>query len=43
MLSATTSLWQLLRDPHVRSGIYAWLLIAGLCVLAANALAAAMG
>ena len=31
-----------LRDVHVRTGIYLWLLIAGLCVLLANAVAASM-
>ena len=34
------SLWALLRDARVRSGIYLWLLIAGLCVVVANAGAA---
>ncbi len=34
------SLWNALRDAHVRAGLYLWLLIAGLCVLLANAVAA---
>ena len=34
------SLWQAIRDPYVRGGLYIWLIIAGLCVLIANALAA---
>ncbi len=27
----------LIRDPQVRAGMYLWLVIAGICVLAANA------
>ncbi len=34
------SLATLLRDPQVRAGMYLWLVIAGICVLAANAVAA---
>lgn len=34
-----TSLWQLLRDPQVRVGIYTWLIIAGVCVVLANVVA----
>lgn len=33
------SFWNTLRDPNVRAGLYLWLLIAGLCVLIANAVA----
>lgn len=32
------SFWELIRDPYVRSGLYLWLMIAGLCVLVANGL-----
>lgn len=34
------SLWEHLHDPQVRTGLYLWLVIAGLCVLVANAMAA---
>ena len=33
------SFWNILRDANVRAGIYLWLLIAGLCILLANAVA----
>ena len=36
------SLWELIRDPQVRTGIYVWLLIAGLCVIVANVMAASL-
>lgn len=35
------SLWDTLRDPQVRTGMYLWLMIAGLGVLVANAMASA--
>ncbi len=33
------SFWTALRDANVRAGLYLWLLIAGLCILLANAVA----
>ena len=33
------SFWEAVSDPHVRAGIYLWLIIAGLCVFLANAVA----
>jgi hypothetical protein len=33
------SIWQALRDPHIRSSIYVWFIIAAVCVLLANAFA----
>ncbi|MBI2636052.1 hypothetical protein HYW84_01880 [Candidatus Peregrinibacteria bacterium] len=36
------SLWNAVRDARVRSGVYLWFLIAGLCVILANAVAAGM-
>lgn len=38
--SARHSLAALIRDPQVRAGMYLWLVVAGICVLAANAGAA---
>lgn len=35
-LSGRRSLWDLLKDPQVRTGMYVWLMIAGMCVLIAN-------
>ena len=38
--NGTSFLWQFVKDPEVRAGMYMWLLIAGFCVLMANAMAA---
>lgn len=37
-----SSLWSAVRDARVRAGVYLWFLIAGLCAILANAVAAGM-
>lgn len=36
------SIWSAMRDAHVRTVLYMWLMIAGICVLLANAVASSM-